>query len=183
MTSVRSSVKQEGALCPYTRAPEAQASLCRGLVQRSVPSPRGLRRAVSEPCSSLFLLLAQGRCSANTRGALPGDTPAPPAASRRDLHGLLSFRAPSAFQKAWRATMPSKTPVPGRSSTPSSTTTTWPSRASRAPSRPGCPFCRKRSCRSRRRKPPTSQPSETGSFLTMCHSKVTKGLGGTFRQI
>ena len=125
--------------------------------------------------------LSPGKVPVNTWGVFTGDPPASPQHRDVRLHGPLSFRTPSAFQKAWRATTRSKTPVPGRSFTPSSTTTTWPSRASHAPSHPGCRFCRKRNCPSRRPKPLTSQLSETGRFLTMCHSKVTKGLGGTFR--
>lgn len=129
----------------------------------------------------LFLLSALGRCSVNICEVLPGDTHWPPLQPRCPrLSGLLFFRTHSAFQKAWRAIMRSKTPAPGRSFTPSSTTTTWPSRASRARSPPGCLFCRKRSCLSRRPKLPRSPLSETGRFLTRCHLKVTKGLGGTF---
>lgn len=102
------------------------------------------------------------------------DTPRPPSCT-----APLSFRTPSAFQKAWRATTWSKTPTPGRSFTPSSTTTTWPSRASPARCRRGCPSCRKRSSQSRRPRLPRNPLSEMGRFLTAS----LEGNKGTLRDI
>lgn len=95
------------------------------------------------------------------------------------LSGFLSFRMPSAFPTAWRPTTRSRTPTPRTNFTPSSTTTTWPSRASAARCRPGCRSCRKRSCPSRRLKPRRRRLSEGQVPNSL---KVTKGLGGTFHQ-
>lgn len=133
-----------------------------------------LGRTHAHSCSSVQV---QGRCSADTVGCQL-ETLWPPSSIHAPMPTVspLSFRTPSAFRKAWRATMQSKTPMPGRSFTRSSTTTTWPSRASRAPYRRGCQCCRKRSCQSRRPKPLRKQPSEMGKVLTVYHLKVTKGL-------
>ena len=114
-----------------------------------------------------------------TGWVLPGDSRACLLHRCVRLRGRLSFRTPSASQKAWRATMRSRTPTPGRNFTPSSTTTTWPSRASPARCHRGCQFCRKRSSQSRRLRLLRNPLSEMGRFLAVS----LEGNKGTLRDI